>query len=238
MDISLTQPEATILAAAISGVLALAAVGTTFLLSRKKTRAETLKAIAETKKLRAELRKPADTLPSGAAQVGEQLLFDGRASVDGFGVKGSAGCIYKGTVPITPEGTGSMQVLSDGVLNIQRTNTDGRYEILLTQYFVGGKTSPLIPADQTLEGHRKLRITCEAKALGGEHTLRFVVRDPVAKRWLGQDTQRITGNSWQPAQAYLSVDPSVDCQIRLDDEAVSAVPSSLQIRNLVVAQRT
>jgi hypothetical protein len=238
----MTQPEATILAAVISVLLGgVAAAVVTYLLMRRKTDAEIEKIRTETEKLGIEMRILSESVSYSLPQVKERMIFDGRGRIDGFDVKGAGGSFWTGmgqdARPISPRGEGSHHFQEGGVLNIQRTNTDGRYELILQQYLLEGKTSGFILKDESIGGKRKLRIACEAKTIGGEHTLRFVVRDPSTGRRFSEDVRRISGNDWTPVEAYLTADPTVDCQVRLDDEGVSAVPSSLQIRNLIVAER-
>lgn len=95
----------------------------------------------------------------------------------------------------------------------------------------------MIPKDDLISGKRKLRVSCEAKSVGGDHNLRFIIRDPSTGHRLAEDRVRVTINNWTPYQVFLSADPNLDSQFRIDDEEVSHAPSSLQIRNIILAQR-
>lgn len=238
----MTQPVATIIAALITVLLGGVAAGfVSYRLTRRKTEAETEKTRAETEKLRIEIRNLSETVSYTLPQVRERVIFDGRGRIDGFDVRGSGGSFWKGkgadARPTTPAGEGSLTLQDGGVMNVQRTNTEGRYELLLLQYALDGKNSALIPKDETIGGRRKLRIACEAKAIGAEHTLRFLVREPASGLRLAEDKRIVSGNEWTAIEVFLQVDPAVACQVRIDDESVSAVPSSLQLRNLLVAER-
>lgn len=246
---SMTQPVATVIAALISAFIGgVSAAVVTFLLNRKKMQAETEKLIVDTEKtrleaekMRGEMKTLVETVNYSLPAAKEQVVFDSRQGIDGFDVKGFEGNFWigqgKDARPASPKGEGSLRIEEGGVLNIQRTNTEGRFEVLLQQYLYDGKKHALIPKNELIGGRRKLRIGCEAKTIGADHLLRFIVRDPVTYQRLADDVKRIDGNDWTPIEVFLQVDPTIDVQVRIDDEAVSAVPSSVQLRNLVVAER-
>jgi hypothetical protein len=179
--------------------------------------------------------------PVVAKQGSERVIFDGRERLDGFKVEGEANSLWKGSGTAahrtSPLGEGSHEIFEGVGIDIRRTNTAGRYELMLKEFVLDGKTSPVIPRDARMSGKRKFAISCEAKASGGDHTLRFVLRDPAIGKWVTSKTRRISGNEWTRVEVFLFADPTVDLQVRIDDEDVSAAPSSVQIRNLVVVER-
>jgi hypothetical protein len=73
--------------------------------------------------------------------------------------------------------------------------------------------------------------------VGGEHTLRFVLKGKQSGKWLGSKERRIIEDRWTRIEEYMLFSPTEDCQFRLDDLDVSAVPSSIQIRNLVLTEK-
>ena len=237
-----------IVVAGLSGLLSGIAVAIlTYVLSKKRTDAEISnmkaqadKARAETDKILAELKNVSATVSYTLADAAEQILVGGTSSLDGFDVKGADGQIWTGTgkdsKPISPKGEGQL-MFEEGALNVKRTNTFGRFELLFQRYRYKGNEYALIPKDDLISGKRRLLASCEAKAVGGEHSLRFVVRDPSTGHRLAQDSVRVTTNNWMPYQVFLSADASVDSQFRIDDEEVSHAPSSIQIRKVVLAQR-
>ncbi len=47
----------------------------------------------------------------------------------------------------------------------------------------------------------------------------------------------VESNEWTSFQIFLQADPTQDCVLRIDDQAVSSAPSSVQILNIVLARR-
>jgi hypothetical protein len=231
--------SALIISALISALLGGVVVAiVTYYLNRDKTRAEIAKLIAETEKTRAEIRGLSATVNYAIAEPNEQIIFDGQQSVDGFAIKPKEGRFWFGPgKPRGDKGEGSVKFESGGILNVHRTNTVGRFELLIQQYTYGGRQHSVLPSNALIAGNRKLRITCEAKVIGSAHTLRFVVRTHQDGTRLAEEVQRITLNEWTPVQVYLQALATEDSEVRIDDEQVSASPSSIQIRNLVVAER-
>jgi hypothetical protein len=204
----------------------------------QKVQAEAEKTSAETEKIKAELRTVTATVSYTLANSAEELLIDGRSHIDGFDVKGSEGQFWdNNSQPISPKGRGELKFEDGGVLNVKRTNTDGRFELLFQRYIYKTGEHPLIPKDDLISGRRKLRVGGEAKSAGADHTLLFMLRDPSTKEKLAVDRVRVTTSQWTSFQVFLSADPNVDCQLRIDDEEVSRAPSSVQLRNIILTQR-
>jgi hypothetical protein len=170
---------------------------------------------------------------------GDQVVFDGRGSIDGFAMRGQPGYLWTGIWPNSKRvgelGEGELAIELGGVLNIKRTNTDGRYELIVQQYSYGGRQHPVLPKDELIAGKRKLHITCQAKVVGGEHTLRFVINATDGQQ-LARETRRVTRNEWIPIDAYLQAPATKDVEVRIYDEQITG-PSSVQIKDLVITQR-
>lgn len=205
----------------------------THFLNRRKVNAETEKTLAEAEKIRMEIKQPS----ASGGVPSERIVFDGRAAVTGFDITGRDGRLWN------PDGTarsgfghGSIEFHPGGVIHVSRTNAEGRYELWFERYTFDGKEYDHIPANPLVAGERKLRITCEAKAIGAQHTLRFVVRNAIGGHPLYHVEKTVGANEWTPIDAYLRVDPTTKTQLRIDDEATSA-PTSVQIRNLLVVER-
>ena len=230
-------PVVSALVAAIIGGVGVALIN--YVLNRAKQRAEIEKIVAETVKIRTEISALSATVAYSLPSGGEQIVFDTRANVDGFDIKGKESNHWNvdGTAS-DGIGRGTLSFEENGVLNIERTNTDGRYELLLQHYSFNGHDYAVIPKDATIAGKRKLKVSCEAKSVGAEHTLRFVVRNIRTGHVMSEDRKIIVGNEWVPIQVYLQADPTADAELRVDDERVTAAPSSVQIRNIVIVERT
>jgi hypothetical protein len=210
-----------------------------YLLNRKKIKAETERVVAETDKIRAEINTLTQAVDNLSDST-EKIIFDGRSTIDGFAIRGKGGQFWTGrgseAKPVSPKGEGTLS-FEGSIFNIQRTNTEGRYEVYLQQYVYNEKLCNSIPKDELISGKRRLRVSCEAKSIGSEHTLRFVVRGIQSGRRLADDAKVINKNEWTPVQVFLQADPTEESELRIDDEQVSVAPSSIQIRNLVVAEK-
>ena len=98
---------------------------------------------------------------------------------------------------------------------MQRSNTEGRLELLLKSYSFGGKWYPHIPRDETIAGKRRLLVECDVKAIGADHTLRFVVKDPKGGSWLAEYRTIVSGNSWSHLTGLLEIDATLDSSYEL-----------------------
>jgi hypothetical protein len=224
--------------AAIAG--AIGSVGAILLnnfFNREKLRAEVGKILAETDKLRAEISGLSATVAYGLPNTTEIIVFDGRKKVDGFDIKGIEGSLWRNKKPSTPKGHGSLAFEEGGILNVQRSDTNGRFELWLRRYTYAGRDHERIPISSSIAGKRKLRISCEAKTIGAAHTLRFMIREPVNATRFSEDVKQISQNEWVAIEVFLQGDPTVETEVRIDDEGVTAAPSSLQIRNLLIVER-
>jgi hypothetical protein len=217
------------------------------LFNRKKTQVEIQKIQAEAEKTRAETEKILAEVKSVSAAVynlagsPEEILLDGSKHLDGFDIKGNEGTLWTGGDDNRPTGEkarGEVRFEEGGIVNIQRRNTEGRYELWFQRYVYKGKEHSVIPKDVLISGMRKLRVGGEAKAIDGTHELRFVVRRPGVGGIIDQERISVESNEWTNFQIFLQADPAQDCVLRIDDQAVSSAPSSVQIRNIVLARRT
>lgn len=215
-----------------------------YLLTRRKTKAEIEKLELEAEKIRMEIRNNAVNLSASVSyqlsNKTEQVIYSSNDRDIGFDFKGNEGQIW-GTVdgkdiPMTPKGMGTLKI-DNGILSIQRANTDGRYEAHLQTYLYGGSEKQFIPQDDLIEGERRMKISFEAKVVGGEHTLKFLFKGTKSGKWLAYGEKRIVENSWTLHNMYFSVRPNEDCQLRIDDQEVSGAPSSIQIRNFVLTEK-
>jgi len=171
-------------------------------------------------------------------KVPEHLLYDSRTGCDPFDFQFGPGRRYVGNKPIGPRGSGTYSIKEGCVVDIERDNKDGTYEIWLRKYVHDGADPTLIPKDEQGAGDRKIRVSCEAKVLGGEHTLSFKLKDPENLVHKYVEERRITSTTWTPIDdIYFHCTRLADFRLRIADQEVSQVPSSVRIRNLVVAER-
>lgn len=246
--------EPVVVAALLSGVISGVIVAVlNYFLTKKKTTAEVTKLEVETEKLRLEIQKLGVDLTKSAeavtatvgyqlARATEQIIYSSKQRQLGFDFSGRGGQIWKRVgdkdVPMTPKGEGTLNFAQGGILDIQRTNTDGRFEIWLQNYTQEGKEQERIIPNSSLSGLRFILVRCEAKVMGGEHTLKFVLKNETTKKWLASEERKITSDTWTLVEFYFRVSPAEECRLRIDDQDVTQTPSSIQIRNIEVMERT
>jgi len=209
------------------------------LLTKRKTAAEIEKLKAEADLTRAQARQITDNLSNLSDKVGyklpnvadesETILYTS-ADSDSFDFR----------IAKIDNAEGELEV-KDGILCIRRANTAGTLQIWLESYQYAGKAHQrILPQNENISGDRKLRASCEVKAIGGEHTILFIIKGegaPVGVH-MAEKKARITGNEWTPLDMYFRVSPGQNCHFRIDDCSVSAPSSNVQIRKLVLAERT
>jgi hypothetical protein len=211
---------------------------TNHLFTKKKTAAEIEKLKAEAELTRAQAKQLTDNLNNLSDKVGyklpevtpanEAILYTSEAS-DSFDFR-----LVK-----VDNADGELEV-KEGILSIRRTNTAGTLQVWLESYTYPGKPPQrMLEKNEDISGDRKLRVSCEVKAVAGEHTILFILKgegDPNGVH-MAEKRQRITSNEWTPLEAYFRASPAKNCRLRIDDRSVSASGSSAQIRKLVLAER-
>jgi len=233
--ISLTFLQSPAVAGLISGILVALS---NHILTRKKTAAEIEKLQAEASLSRAQAQQITDNLTNLSDKVGyklpdvtedRELTLYSSTNSDNFDFR----------LAKIDKADGELQV-KDGLLSLRRANNLGTLQIWLESYRSGKDNQRTLAKNENISGDRKLRAACEVKAVGAEHTLLFILKgeNTPSGVHMGEKRQRITSNEWTPMEAYFRVSPGQNCHFRIDDRSVSASSSTLQIRNLVLAERT
>jgi hypothetical protein len=165
----------------------------------------------------------------GPLHHGRVLLYDGVKSNIQAHFKGVESRIYKDDQPTSEKGKGNLLIDGDGLLKIYRSNVDGKFEIQLRCQ------GPKKPSFQKRYNPppRVLHVSCEARVEGGEHVLRFVLKDHETDKWLINEERTITSPDWTGLEVFLWVDSTRDFLFRIDDIASNA-PSTVMIRNLLI----
>jgi hypothetical protein len=118
-------------------------------------------------------------------------------------------------------------------ININRTNTDGRFTLTVTRYNFSGSTLPYIPINPIISGKRVFVVSFEASSKQGvKHTLLFAIKDADSTSWLQRHSVEIVSTEWQSIEFTLFVPSDKKLVFRVDDRDVGAAPSTLQIKNL------
>jgi hypothetical protein len=171
----------------------------------------------------------------------EKLLYSSVGRDLGFDFKGSPAQLWQNIdgrdQPVSGFGKGSLEFEEGQILNIQRSNDDGKYEVWLNVYLYDGGERTSVARHDLATGLRRFRVDCEAKAVGAEHTLRFILRSDLTRKWVANDERTVTTNAWTPIKVYFQVPPADEFRLRIDDLNVSRAPSSIQIRNLKLIER-
>lgn len=213
----------------------------THMLTKRKTDAEIQKLDAETKKILFDMANNAESLSATVnyhqlSGMAEQIIYNYAKGGSPHDFAGNEDYIYVEHKRVGGQAAGAFEI-KNGILSIHRTNTEGRFQVWLQQYYYNDVESPVIPKNELMSGRRKLRVSCEAKVTDDDHTVRFVFKDEKADKWLGSEKKRITSDTWTQLDLYFQFSPLADVRFRIDDLEVSNAPSSVQIRNLVVAER-
>lgn len=237
----------------VSGIISGVVVASfNYFIGRRKTSAEVKKLELEAEKIRLEaekLRKELSANTENIASIGyklsntlERILYDSNKPGDiGFDFKGQGGKIYKRNeagkdVPITSQGTGSIS-FDKGIINVERTNKDGRYEIWLQSYSYENGINQFIPKDVLGEGSKRIRLSCEVKVTHGQHTLKFIFKGQETQQWLGHGERTFVADKWTPVTLYINVSATENCKLRIDDQEITNSPSNILIRNFVLAEK-
>src|SRR3989442_3967164 len=94
------------------------------------------------------------------SQGRETMLYGASNQSDGADFSGQ-GERFFGESNDKPKGAGTLRV-EQGVLNIQRTNTGGRFRITLLKYLYGNMVRDYIPKNDLIAGKRLLKLTSDA----------------------------------------------------------------------------
>lgn len=159
------------------------------------------------------------------------ILYDSTRQFRSFHFRGVPAHHWEEGQKVGKKAEGSL-TSEEGVIRIERTNVDGKFELQLRP---NGREKPSIKRKYE-PVHRVLHISCDAKVDVGEHTVRFVLKDEDANKWIASEVKRVVTNDWTKIECYLQIPATVDALLRIDDEKVSQVPSNLYIRNLKVVE--
>ena len=216
------------------------------LFTRRKTRAEADKLAAEAEKLRAEtenLRAGFQNLASDVRDAAancprppraEIYRLDERAGEADFHDHGEK---FHHQPYGTPAGTGSFEV-SDGVLTIRKTNSEGRYRLKLRRYTFQGKAHDFLPGSPLRSSRRQLVLGLEAKVSGGHHTLAMGIKDHENGTHLALFQTIFDSPDWTPIEVRFPVPAERGGELWLDlqDVASPGVGSALRLREVVFSE--
>ena len=231
-----------VIAAFFGGASALFVSIISGLINATKRKAEVDKLRAETEKLKVEtdlLKENSQNIESfidyGIKEEGEIEVFEGK-NITGYDFKLNLAKCYSNNASYGKRAEGEYQ-LSDGVINVDRHNKDGRLELVLLKYIYDEIETDYIPRDTLLIGNRKLHLHFSVKITGGTQVIRAVVKDKDKNKWLAQKTITVDGSEWVSVDAYFSIPADRKSFIRIDNEKPSLSPTSYQIKDIRLLQR-
>ena len=96
----------------------------------------------------------------------------------------------------------------------------------------------VIPVGDPAGAERRFRVRCQIRARQAEHTLLLTFKMDGAPmgQYLGQRHHRIAPDIWTDIDDNFEQSFPANCRLRLEDRSVSAAPSRLEIRDLVVTE--
>ena len=232
-----------IIAALISSIVGgLLVAVVNYVLNRGKADAEIERIRAEAEKLRAETKAILTEAVSKTVQETlegppKTTIYDG-IDCDPFDFRERSGKAYKDGEFVGPRAEGNLNLLENGVLEIERINTEGRYHIYLRRYFNNGVHGDHLEQDVTIDGDRVVRICCQAKTTQGEHTLYFSFRGEDGKAFGRKFIRGVSEDQWTDIDFICELPPDRDYRLRITDQDVSEAPSSIYISNLRLTERS
>jgi hypothetical protein len=164
----------------------------------------------------------------GPLQGGTKVLFDSKDRASTKILDPKQGYIYKDDKRVGGRAEGSLDIGADGLLTINRSNTDGKFEIHMRPQ------GPRYPSFERVAEPRRLQVNCKAKAEGGACKVRFVAKDEARDKWLADHERIIEPGEWIPLEFYLWVDPTRDFLLRIDQEVARGTLSKLLIQDLLI----
>lgn len=233
----------TVISSLVSGVLGGVVVAlVNHFLTRRKTEAEIKKLEAEAEKIKAETNNLSATVQYQLSSTKERVIYDSVQFGEPYDFKGVESQMWnlEENRHMGETGLGELNIETgkDGiVLNVERKNTGGRYEIWLYKYRYDNQEKEYIPSNHLISGTRKIHVSCQVKAVNGEHTIIFILRDKETRHWLASNKITTKGNEWTTIDRYFQIPPTADVHFRIDLQEPSTVPSSVQIRKLIIAEK-
>jgi len=212
-----------------------------YFLNSGKTKAETTKIKAETDKIIAETRNISDKIESALqSNTTEIIYYDSSINVPSqfdFEITKQKSFDDKMQKEIGEKAGGEFTIINN-ILNIERTDGNGRFGVLLKSYKKGKNTFDCIKLDPEIGQQRKIYITCEAKSLKSKkHTLDFVLRNIDSFEWIANKTFIVQSYEWTKFEAYFKTTPDKSFRFKIYDREVEGAPNSIQIRNLKVVEK-
>lgn len=213
--------------------------GITTLINSSKTKAEVAKIKAETDQIILATKNLSTQVSSAMAPTSFDEVYYNGSNISQFDFDIEKKKEYDDSTgkEIGDKASGNFSIINN-MINIERTNTQGRFNVTLKNYIIENNSQEFIKSNPSISQQRKIQISCEVKSLSKiKHTLNFVLREVETYAWLAKETVEVTKNEWAIVNAYLRVSPDKNFRLKIYDRFVGYAPSSIQIRNLKVIEK-
>jgi hypothetical protein len=140
---------------------------------------------------------------------------------------------YENNARVGDQASGHFQFGEDKIINIQRTNKDGRALVFIKRYL--GSNLYRVDRDLNRNGSRVIQSVFEAKVSSGTHKLGIVAKKDGKTDWIHQANAwvSISNTHWRQFRLHFFVPNDEDFSLFLDDREVT-IPGSIQIKNLEI----
>lgn len=238
----LSDPK--VIAAIVGAISAVLVSLVNNLLNSRKTKYEIEKLKAETAKIKAETTEMVEdssknivnSIEYESSSEQEIVLYES-SNISEFDLKLNESKCFANNASYGKRASGELSV-KDGVVSVTRNNQDGRLELVLKKYIIDGTEHSYLPNNPLLTGERKIHLRFYAKSTNGRQNIRAVAKDNNENKWLAQVSKRIENNEWVAINAYFRVPANKDAFIRIDNEDVENAPTSYQIKDIRLTERT
>ena len=180
--------------------------------------------------------RPRPTLTASAASNNILVLVD-LSNASEFNIETQQAKIWLDNKEVGEQAVGKLDI-KNGVLNLKRTNTDGRFIIRILEYHNNHIAGKFIKSNINLEGDRRILVSFKAKIIGGPHAIRVICTKKDSHLWVHGANFKflIESKDYQDFNQILKVPASEDFNIRMEDIEVEHAQSSVQIRDFTVKE--
>ena len=159
------------------------------------------------------------------------------ASASEFNIETEQAKIWMDNKEIGEQAIGKLDI-NEGILNLKRSNTDGRFIIRILDYNNGNGIERFIKSNVHLETDRRILISFKAKVIGGAHAIRVVCTKKNSHFWVHKANAKfvIDSKEYQEFNQILIVPASEEFNVRMENIEVENPQSSIQIRDFTVKE--
>ena len=175
-------------------------------------------------------------LPLNASSNNIRVLVD-LANASEFNIETEQAKVWIDNKEVGEQAVGKLDI-KEGVLNLRRTNKDGRFIIRILEYYNNNIAGKFIKSNVNLEGDRRILVSFKAKIIGGSHSIRIVCTKKDSHLWVHKANFKfiIESKEYQEFNQILKVPASEDFNIRMENIEVENLQSSVQIKDFMVKE--